>query len=765
MPGVFHSLTSRIRRFYNRPTLTGRLIRALVLFAGTLVAGVIVLIAMVWLGLFGKLPDRDELRAIRNPVASEVYSADSVLLGRYFLEERSPISASDLPKGLKNALIATEDVRFYDHHGVDLRSLLRVLVKTILLQDQGAGGGSTLTQQLAKNLYPRRSYAFLSMPINKIREFLIAWRIENVYAKDEIILLYLNTIPFSDNTYGIKTAADRFFSRSVNDLTTEQAAVLVGMLKATHSYNPRLFPERSRKRRNVVLAQMEKYEFISPQEGEELRAQPLKLEYNNTGYSEGLAPYFRAYLERELQAWCRENRKEDGNPYNLKTDGLKVYTTIDARMQEYAEHAMRMQMHELQSIFQAQLNEKTVIEIASKKVRELPQYKFLKAEGLSDADIMKRLKEPMKTRIFTWDGDSTAEISVLDSLKHHMQFLQAGVLAMEPETGAIRVWIGGIDYGYFQYDHVRESTKRQVGSTLKPLVYAAALEQGIGPCDYISARKTSYTNMEDWTPENTDDETYEKKYSMEGALAGSVNTVSVKLLEKTGIHNAIQTMRSMGLSSDLPAVPSLALGTPSISMMEMVGAYSALAARGNYTAPYYLISIMDRNGRVLETFRNEEEPTQAIAKETSQMIVHMLKTVVSEGTGSALRSRFGLSNDIAGKTGTTQSNVDGWFIAMMPKLVIGAWVGSDDPRLHFRSTAQGQGAATALPIVGRFLQQANKDKSLSSIMWAKFPPMPEELLESMDCRQSRSNTNIFQRIFKKKKGTKVTRFGKKKEKG
>jgi penicillin-binding protein 1A len=723
---------------------------------------VLLLVLLVWAGLFGAVPDKDELKDIRHPLASEVYSADSVLLGRYYLQERSPVELHELPESLKKALIATEDVRFYEHNGVDVKSLFRVMVKTILLQDEGSGGGSTLTQQLAKNLYPRRSYGILSMPVNKIREIIIARRLEKVYSKDEIILLYLNTIPFADNTYGIKTAADRFFSVGVKALTIDQSAVLVGMLKATHSYNPRLFPERSIQRRNVVIGQMEKYGYIKPWERKLYQSKPLGLHYNNTTYNAGLAPYFRAYIQRELLTWCREHKKPDGNPYNLYTDGLKIYTTIDSRLQRYAEEAIKVQMKPLQERFEKQLNKSEVAAIALSKLHQLPQYKALAKDGLSEKEIIAKLKTPVKTKVFTWSGDREAEMSVYDSLKHYIRFLQAGVLAMDPQHGSIKVWVGGIDHRFFQFDHVRESTKRQVGSTLKPLLYAAALERGMSPCDYISARKTSYTNMEGWTPGNTEEDTYERKYSMEGGLAGSVNTVSVKILEKTGIHNAISMIRNMGIKSNLPAVPSLALGTPSISVMEMVTAYSVLANQGIFLEPYYLEAITDQQGKVLEQAKDRGKGTRVLSKETTQMMLHMLRSVVSEGTGSSLRYKYGITNDVAGKTGTTQSNVDGWFMAVMPRLVIGTWVGADDPRMHFKSTALGQGAATALPVVARLILRANQDKTLRPMMEARFAPMPAHLLDQMDCERSKSNKNFFERIFRKnkKKGVKVTKFRK-----
>jgi penicillin-binding protein 1A len=754
---------SRIMGF-NRPGIFRKAVRVVALFAAIALTSVAVLILLVWTGVFGSLPDKEELQNIRHPLASEVYSADSVLLGRYYLQERSPVLAKEMPESLKKALIATEDVRFFEHRGIDTKSLFRVLVKSILFQDESSGGGSTLTQQLAKNLYPRKSHGFLSLPVNKIRELFIARRLENVYTKDQLLVLYLNTIPFGDNTYGVKTAADRFFSTPVKNLTVDQSAVLVGMLKATHYYNPRLFPDRSLQRRNVVIAQMAKYGYLKPEEKKIYQSRPLNLHYNATTQNAGLAPYFRAYIQRELLAWCKEHTKEDGTPYNLYTDGLKIYTTIDSRLQRYAEEGMKAQMKILQSRFQNQLNKKTVASIANSKLRALPQYRALKEQGLSEKEIASKLTKPVKTKVFTWNGEEEAEISLVDSLKHHLQFLQAGVMAIDPANGNIKVWIGGIDHRYFQYDHVQESTKRQVGSTIKPILYAAALESGVGPCDFISARKTEYKNMEGWTPENSHEDTYDRKYSMEGGLAGSVNTVSVKLLEKTGISNAISIARKMGISSEMPAVPSLALGTPSISVTEMVSAYGVLANKGVYNEPRYLTAITSQQGEMVQLFKPSVRSTRALSKETSQLMVQMLKRVVSEGTGSSLREKYGITNDVAGKTGTTQSNVDGWFIAIMPKLVIGAWVGADDPRMHFQSTAQGQGAATALPIIAKFLQQANRDKALNTIMQARFQPLSDDLLHQLDCKQSKSGLNIFQRIFKKKKGVKVTRFKNKKDK-
>jgi len=751
-------IQAKIEDFYSRPGKVKRVLRFLTVTLLCIFSSISVLIIAIWLGIFGEIPSKNDLTSISHQVATEIFSADSVLLGRYYWQERSTVPASEVPPALKHALVATEDVRFYNHSGVDTRSLFRVFFKSILLQNEAAGGGSTITQQLAKNLYPRRSFAFLSLPINKIREIIIAKRLENAYTKDEILVLYLNTVPFGDNVYGVKTAADRFFSTSVKSLTPDQAAVLIGMLKATHTYNPRIFPDRAKQRRNVVLSQMQKYDFITLEEEKSYQAKPLGLRYNKITHNSGLAPYFREYIKGDLLKWCATHERPDGKPYNLYTDGLKIYTTIDSRLQRYAEQAMQSHMKDLQKRFADQVSKATLTSVVKTNFKKLPQYLQLKKNGRSEKEILEEMKKPAFRKIFTWDGGKELEISAYDSLKHHLQFLQAGLLAIEPETGDVKAWVGGIDHEFFQFDHVRESTKRQIGSTFKPIVYAAALERGVDPCEYVSGRQTSYSNMEDWTPQNSSTDSYDKKYSMEGGLAGSVNTVSVKLLEKAGIDYAIATANKMGIKSDLPNVPSIALGSPNISMLEMVSAYGVFANGGQHLEPAFVTSIADNHGEVLEKFEDGEEPVQALSESTADMMIHMLRRVVNEGTGSSLRGRYGLTNDIAGKTGTTQSNTDGWFIGITPHLVVGAWVGADDPRLHFRTTAMGQGSRTALPIVGKFLQYANKDQSLEHFTKAKFSPLAPELQSRLDCDMERSDRNFFQRIFKIKRKVKERKF-------
>ena len=683
-------------------------------------------------------PSRNELTSIRNAVASEVYSADSVLLGRYYIQDRTEIKYEDISPHLIKALVATEDIRFYDHNGIDFRSLGRVLVKTILLQNESSGGGSTITQQLAKNLYPRKSYWMASMLVNKFREAVIALRLESIYTKNEILALYLNTIPFADNTYGIQSAAKRFFSTTAKELTLEQAGVLVGMLKATHYYNPRLFPDRARDRRNVVFSQMVKYDFLSQAELDTLKVRPIDLEYQRTTYHEGLAPYFREHVKAELIKWCEDHKKPDGSSYNLFTDGLKIYTTIDSKLQVYAENSVARQMSGLQKQFFEHWgrtkpwkgNEDMIMDA----VRRSNRYKQLKEQGLSQKEIMEVFNQRIPMRLFTWEGEKEVETTPLDSVKHHLQYLNAGFLAMEPQTGEVKAWVGGINHDFFQYDHVRESTKRQVGSIFKPFVFAAAIEKGIQPCELFPADLETYVNEEGepWTPRNSQQD-YGVTYTMRGALAYSVNTVSVKLIQRAGIANTISLARRLGITSDIEQDPSISLGSASISMMEMAGAYAALANNGIASYPYFIKSIQDRRGQVYDDFKPQVSGERAMSEESAQLVRHMLQSVVQEGTASRLRWRYNIYNDLAGKTGTTQENADGWFMALTPKLVIGSWVGGDDPRIRFRSTYLGQGSNTALPMVAYFMEKINKDADYKEIAKAKFPALPYSLSRKLDC--------------------------------
>ncbi|MEX1239628.1 MAG: transglycosylase domain-containing protein [Cyclobacteriaceae bacterium] len=714
-------------------------------------------ISLLLLGFFvfilTQTPSPRELSTIKNAVASEVYSADSLLLGRYFIQDRTEIKFEDISPDLIAALIATEDIRFYGHNGIDYRSLVRVFVKTILLQDESSGGGSTITQQLAKNLFPRKSYWMASMLINKFREAIIALRMEGIYTKEDILALYLNTIPFADNTYGIQAAAKRFFSTTSKELTLGQAGVLVGMLKATHYYNPRLFPARARDRRNIVFSQMVRYDLLAKGTADSLKKKPVELQYQNTTFHEGLAPYFREHVKAELMKWCENHKKPDGTPYNLYTDGLKIYTTIDSRLQQYAEKAVSRQMADIQNVFFDHWGKvkpwQGREEIISDAIRRSRRYKALAEEGLSEEAIMEVFHTRIPMRLFTWEGEKEVEASPLDSIKHHLQYLNAGFLAMEPATGQVQAWVGGINHDFFQYDHVRETTKRQVGSIFKPFVFAMAIEKGIQPCELFSAEKQTYINEEGepWTPRNSQYD-YDVNYTMRGALAYSVNTISVKLIQRAGIENTIRLARRLGIRSELPVDASISLGSASISMMEMAGAYSALANNGKSVYPYFIQSIQDRRGKVYRNFKPKSSDEPALSAETAQLVRHMLQGVVQEGTASRLRWRYHILNDVAGKTGTTQDNADGWFMAVTPGLVIASWVGADDPRIRFRSTYLGQGSNTALPMAAYFLEQVNKDEGYSEISNATFEPLPYQLKRRLNCDLYELDDSLLKNIEK-----------------
>lgn len=717
------------------------------------IAGSLFLVPLVILMVvvMSQVPTKKELKKIQNPIASEVYTADSVLIGRYFIQNRTQVNYKDISPNIINALISTEDIRFFKHSGVDYRSLGRVFVKTLLMQNESSGGGSTITQQLAKNLYPRKEFMAFSMIVNKLREVVIARRLESLYSKEEILALYLNTIPFGDNTYGIQAAAHRFFSTTARDINPQDAAVLVGMLKATHSYNPRLFPENSRGRRNVVLAQMSKYDMITNAVRDSLKALPLTLKFGVTRKETGIAPYFRENLKSELQQWFDENKKSDGSKYNLYTDGLKIYTTIDSKLQAYGEKAVAKQMSDLQKQFFAHwnkqspwgANDQVVIDAA----RRTSRYKELKSSGMAEEEILNEMSKPVLTELFSWDGPKEARVSPLDSIRHHLQFLNAGFLAMDPSSGEVKAWVGGINHDFFQYDHVRVGTKRQVGSIFKPLVYAAALEEGISPCEFISAGQETYIDDEgeEWTPKNSNYD-YPVQYSMRGALAYSVNTVSVKLINRAGIDNTIKLARRAGIRSEIPDVPSIALGSSAISLMEMTGAYAAIANDGVSSFPFFVKSIEDREGNVLRDFKPKVSGKRVVSSETAQLVRQMLKTVVDEGTASRLRWRYGIYNDVAGKTGTTQANADGWFMAITPKLVMGSWVGADDPRIRFRNTELGQGANTALPVVAYFLKNVNADKRYAEVTKAKFPAISTQARRKLGCDLYEINDNLWAQI-------------------
>ncbi|MBF9254602.1 transglycosylase domain-containing protein [Pontibacter sp. 172403-2] len=764
LSAFFHSLKPKLTRTYwqqkwahwqesRRRSDYRPILRAVYKLA---LAGLLLLVLFyfaVYIGLLGDMPSRRELKAVQNSTASEVYATDGTLLGRYYIQDRTNVKYTDIASSAIQALVATEDARFYKHSGIDVRSLGRVIVKTLLLQDESSGGGSTLSQQLAKNLYPRKNYWLWDMPVNKLREMIIAQKLEAIYSKEEILELYLNTVPMGGNLYGIERAAQRFFSTSAGALKPEQAAVLIGMLKATTTYNPRLNPKRSQQRRNVVLAQMAKYNYLTTAQADSLKKLPLQLKYNYTTHNDGLATYFREHLRQELAAWAAGKKKKDGEPYNLYTDGLKIYTTIDAGMQRHAEAAVHKQMTLLQKQFDAHWRGRTPwgrnTQVLQAAMHRSDRYKKMMAAGKSEAEITAAFRKPVPMQLFGWSGNSTKTMSPMDSLAYYERFLNTGLFSVEPHSGYVRAWVGGINHRIFKYDHVR--ARRQVGSTFKPFVYAAALEQGVEPCDYFPNERMTYPAYDNWSPRNADEQ-YGGEYSMRGALAHSVNTISAQLIMKTGIDNTMDMAHRLGISSKLPEVPSLALGTANLSLQEMVTAYATFANRGYRVDPVYILKITDRNGKVLREHRKNEHAEKVLSEKTAAVMLYLMQGVVEEGSAASLRSRFGLKMDIAGKTGTTQDFADGWFIGITPQLVTGVWVGGESPQVRFRTLALGQGAHTALPIWGDFIRRIAIDPDYKGYYNSHFDPLPPRLLASLSCASFRAEPpkeNFLERVLDK----------------
>lgn len=693
----------------------------------------LVLFGLVYVGTFGQLPDSNTLIKIKEPAASEVYSKDNKLLGRYYTENRSNVTFKEISPNMINALIATEDNRFYEHRGIDEWALVRVVVKTIFMVDRSSGGGSTLSQQIVKNLFGRKNYGPLTLPVSKIRESIIAYRLERLYSKEEILTLYLNTVPFGENTFGIELAAERFFSVRPDKLSVPQAATLVGMLKANNYYNPRTNPGRSLQRRNTVISQMSKYKYITDEQAKKFIGAPLGIKYNYLVYNTGPGAYFRELIRPQLEEWCSENTKADGTPYNLYTDGLHIVTTLDFRMQRYAEMAMTEKMTELQSTFEKHWDGKdpwgknNAVVIRAMKRSE--RYHKMKEAGKSAAEITEAFNVPMNMKIFSWEGEKQVNFSPLDSVKYALKLLHCGFVAIDPKSGDIKAWVGGNDFKYFQYDHVL--APRQVGSTFKPIIYASAIENGIPPDKYFANEKTVYSEYQDWAPGNSNEE-YGGYYSLEGALCKSVNTVSVAVLVESGIPQAIALARKMGIKANLPEVPSLALGSADIPLLQLAQAYACLDNLGRTVNPNYLIRIEDANGKLLKKFVPDNDDKEAMSPETAKIITHYLQSVVNEGTGYEIRSLYKVEGAFAGKTGTTQNFADGWFMGYTPDLVTGCWVGGEEPSIHFRNIKLGRGGYMALPVVGKFFNKLYRDPAFRDYKNHYFPGLDEETLAMLD---------------------------------
>ena len=707
---------------------TSRIIRILwiAFFAGVL--GTAILFFSISMGWMGYMPTLEELENPKTNLASEVYSADQVLLGKYYIEDRSTVSFDELSPNLVEALLATEDIRFYEHSGVDIRALLRVAKGLITFRRQG--GGSTITQQLAKNMFPRDDK--LSKPekvLRKFKEWVIATRLEYNYTKDEIMAMYFNVVTFGSNTFGIKTAAKTFFGKAPIDLNREEAAILVGMLRAPSYYSPVRKPENALRRRMVVLSQMKTYDFITQEEYDSLRNTPLDMShYQIQDHKLGLATYFREYLRGELKKWCATHYKADGEPYNLYRDGLRIYTTINSKMQTYAEEAVAQHLgKELQPDFFKHWNtkrfkhppfyrisDKEYDHIMTMAKKRSNRYYWLHRAGMSEDSIDIVFNTPTQMRVFSWDGDIDTTMTPMDSILYYKYFLQVGMMSVEPQTGYVRAYVGGINYRHFQYDHVVVG-KRQVGSTFKPFVYASAFQElGYTPCTKVPNVAVTFqmpAGQPDYTPKNADDDKVGEMVTLKWALANSVNYISAFLIKRVGPEKVVSLARAMGVKSDIEAVPAICLGTPSLSVYEMVGATATYANKGVFNTPVFMTRIEDKNGNTIATFTSKSN--DALDERTAYLMIGLMKGVVDLGTGRRLRFRYKLNYPIAGKTGTTDNNSDGWFMGLTPDLVSGVWVGAEDRSVHFRSTHLGQGANMALPIWALYMQKVYADSTLN----------------------------------------------------
>ncbi len=705
------------------------------------------------LGVFGKLPTFEELENPENNLATEVISIDGKTLGKYYRENRTPVKFSELPENLIDALTATEDERFYEHSGIDFQGTLRAAIK--LGKD---GGASTITQQLAKMLFTKKASGnIFKRLIQKVKEWVIAIRLEKQYTKNEIITMYFNKYDFGHAAVGIRSASRIYFGKEPSELITEESAMLVGMLKNSSLYNPIRRPEMVQQRRNVVLKQMVRNEFLTEKEKDSLQKLPLALDINMEGHSDGTATYFREYVRDFMKKWITKNPKPDGESYNIYRDGLKIYVTLDSRLQHNAEEAMTEHLSNLQEIFfKQQKNNKTapfydlepeqIESTMLSAMKRSERWRKMKAAGLSEEDIKSSFYVETPMKLFSWKGEIDTVLTPYDSIRYNKFILQSGLLSTDPTTGHVKAWVGGINYKHFQYDHVKQG-KRQVGSTFKPFVYATAINQlGLSPCDEFP--NTPYTIPagkyhldEDWTPRNSGDE-YGGLRTLKNALANSINVISANLIDKTTPQNVVRMAKNLGVETEIPAVPSVALGTVDLSLYEMVGALNTFANKGMYVKPMMILRIEDKNGTILEEFTPETR--EVLSESIAYTTISLMEGVTRYGSGVRLRTSgakypdnvatgypYQFDNPIAGKTGTTQNQSDGWFIGLVPNLSTGVWVGAEDRSVHFVDLNRGQGASMALPIWALYMKRNYADEELN-ISKEAFEE-PEELTINIDC--------------------------------
>jgi len=696
------------------------------------ILGIIFLLSIfslsIWIGIFGPLPSAKELKEIHNEEASLVYSSDKVLLGKYFAENRTNISIEDIPKHLIQALVATEDKRFFEHGGYDAKSYFRVIFKTLLLGDRSSGGGSTITQQLVKNLYGRKYHSILSLPISKLKEAIIASRIEDVYNKQEILTLYLNSVPFGEEVFGVEAASRRYFNKSAEDLNIQESAVLVGILKANTYYNPRLNPENAIKRRNQILALMQQQQYLSEHEKDSLQNSPLELSYSNYSlYSP--ASYFVKQVKDEINKIFEQNSFNE-KP-DLKKDGLKIYTSLNSKIQEFALDSRKNQLEHMQKLLDQQLKTR---KIRQRWEKSLPEF-------------LKNNKEKKNREIFDWEDIQSKELTVSDSLWHYFKMLHAAVLVVEPNSGRVISWVGGNHYRYLPYDMIY--AKRQAASAIKPLIYAAALENDLNPCTYLENEEKIYKNYQNWHPQN-----YNRKQSPDStvamwyALANSMNLPTIDLYFKTG-HKAIaDVLRRLGFNPPLKETPAIALGAIDVSLYQMVQAYSTLANGGDYIDHFSLVdSISDSQGNII--YKNPVLiKRDVLDQQVAEEITKILQIAINQGTGTAIRNKFGIKSDLAGKTGTSQNYSNAWFMSYTKDLVVGVWVGASSPDIHFYN-GLGSGSALALPISGNIWRKLEKNKALKYTYINSFQN-DSTLFNIAECPpyHEKGVDGFFRRIFK-----------------
>ena len=703
------------------------------------------LITLISFEVFFDLPSVEELQNPKSNLATVIYSSDGKTLGKYYAENRVNVKYYELDKNLINALISTEDARFTQHSGIDLKALGRSVLG-ILTGNMNKGGGSTLTQQLAKMMFPRQKLSKPKMVLQKLKEWVIAARLEKNYTKDEILSMYLNKFDFLNQAVGIKSAAQIYFNRNQDSLEIQQAAMLIGMAKNPSLFNPIKKADTTMHRRNVVMFQMVKYGVLSKQKYDSLKLLPLGIIFQPEDHNDGLAPYFREYLrEYFMKDWCSKHiNPETNKPYNIYRDGLKIFTTIDSRMQRYAEEAVSEHMYDLQKLFNKEcktkknapfawnVNKEQIENIMISSMKRSDRYRSLKNAGFSREQILVEFKKPVKMLVYSINGDIDTTMTPWDSIRYYKSFLHTGFIAIEPTTGYVKVWVGGVNHRHFKFDHVKVG-RRQVGSTFKPFVYALAIQNGLSPCHQVPNVKTCIDLPDggQWCPENSDgNKGTGKMITLRKALAGSVNYVTAWVMKQYGPDAVINLVRRMGITSPIDAVPSIALGTPDISVFEMVAANATFANKGTYIQPTFISRIEDKNGKVLEEFVPTTD--EVFSEQHAYAMIQLMRGVVDGGTGGRLRSRYKLFNEIAGKTGTTQNNADGWFMGLTPELVAGCWTGGEERSIHFNSTNEGQGASMALPIWGKFFQKVYADPKLK-LTKAGFVKPPNMGDVELDC--------------------------------